>query len=54
MTSRFVMAAMLGFVVGNLPDHAPVWTGIKLAFTVVALILVVRSGRREEAERGST
>jgi hypothetical protein len=40
----FVFAA---YAVGNLPDHSPVWSGVKAVFTAALLILMVRTAHRD-------
>jgi hypothetical protein len=38
---------LTGYVIGNLPDHGWAWLGVKLAFTVLTLVLFLRLVRRE-------
>lgn len=47
MSARVIMAGLAGFAVGNLPDHGSVWLGIKLAFTLALVWLLVRVARQE-------
>lgn len=46
MSSRVVIAAMLGFAVGDLPDHGATWALVKVAFTIAVLVLAFRLARR--------
>lgn len=47
MSWQILLAAFLGYTIGDLPDHGIAWTSLKFAATILALVLVVRLARRE-------
>jgi hypothetical protein len=47
MTDNVVMAAFVGFLIGDLPDEGLVWAIFKLVFAALLLVLMIRALRRQ-------
>ena len=47
MSWRVLTAALVGYSVGNAPDHSTFWLGVKVVFTVGLLALMLAAARDE-------